>query len=85
MNPQQKIQETINELTALRGQVGVSPKWLNRTLSHLDNAFAAAGLVVVPGSLNDTPEAQQSSTADSGICICPEGAVDSGCPVHGQK
>lgn len=81
--PTQIIQEAIDNIKAMKGAVGVDPKWMNRTLSHLDNAFASATLIVRAGSLADTPEATSVSERD---CICPPGAVDKHCPVHtGQK
>lgn len=77
MNPSQIIKEAYDKVAAVKGSVGVDPKWLNRTLSHLDNAYASSTLIVRKGSLADSPDAQ-----NDGTCICPPGAVDSTCPVH---
>ena len=86
MSPAQIIQEAIDKLQGYKKSVGtgvgVDAKWTNRTLSHLDNAFASATLMVRAGSLADSPEAQSVSKRD---CSCPLGAVDSNCPTHGQK
>ena len=81
--PQQIVQEAIDKLDAIKKSkaVGVDPKWMNRTLSHLDNAYASSTLIVRAGSLADTPEATVQHD-----CSCPfPGTVDSNCPVHGQK
>lgn len=79
--PQQIVQEAIDKMTAIKQSkaIGVDPKWMNRTLSHLDNAYASSTLIVRAGSLADTPEAKDVSERD---CICPPGAVDKDCPVH---
>lgn len=79
MNPSQIIKQAYDQVAAIKGSVGVDPKWLNRTLSHLDNAFASSTLIVRSGSLADTPEAKLSNDK---TCICPSGAVDSSCPIH---
>jgi hypothetical protein len=79
--PQQIIQEAIDKISSMKKAVGVDPKWMNRTLSHLDNAFASSKLIIREGSLADSPEAQVHSET----CSCPTGAVDRTCPVHGQK
>lgn len=81
MNPSQIIQQAIDQISAMKKAVGVDPKWMNRTLSHLDNAYASSKLIIRDGSLAATPEA----SANSETCICPHGAEDSSCPVHGQK
>ena len=81
MNPSQIIKEAYDRIAAMKKAVGVDPKWMNRTLSHLDNAFASSKLIVRDGSLAATPEA----SALSETCICPTGAVDNTCPIHGQK
>lgn len=81
MTPQQIIKEAYDKIAAMKKAVGVDPKWMNRTLSHLDNAYAAAGLIIHPGTLADTPEAEKANTA----CICPPGALDKTCPMHGVK
>lgn len=84
--PTQIIQEAIDKLQAYKKSVGtgvgVDAKWTNRTLSHLDNAYASSTLMVRAGSLAAAPEAQSVSQRD---CICPSGAVDDSCPTHGQK
>jgi hypothetical protein len=81
--PQQVIEEAISKLNAMKKAVGVDPKWMNRTLSHLDNAWSTAHHIVRAGSLADTPEA---SSASSESCTCPfAGTVDSACPIHGRK
>lgn len=85
MNPSQIITEAIEKMTAIKksASVGVDPKWMNRTLSHLDNAYASSKLVIRTGSLADTPEANSVLTQD---CTCPfPEVVDENCPVHGQK
>lgn len=79
MNPSQIIKDAQDKLAQIKGTVGVDPKWFNRTMSHLDNAYASSTLIIRKGSLADTPEAQRS---DDKTCICPQGAVDSTCPVH---
>lgn len=81
MQPSQIIKEAYDKIAAMKKAVGVDPKWMNRTLSHLDNAYASSILIIRNGSLADTPEA----SVPSGTCTCPTGAVDSTCPVHGQK
>jgi hypothetical protein len=85
MSPSQIIQEAIDKLQAYKKSVGtgvgIDAKWTNRTLSHLDNAYAASKLIVRAGSLAAAPEA----SVPSETCSCPTGAVDSNCPVHGQK
>jgi hypothetical protein len=83
--PEAIIKRAIEDISGIKGKVGVDPKWLNRTLSHLDNAFASSTLIIRAGSLADTPEA--STTAPSGACICPpfSDIVDAACPVHGHK
>lgn len=85
MSPSQIIQEAIDKLQAYKKSVGtgvgVDAKWTNRTLSHLDNAYASSMLMVRAGSLAAAPEA----SVQSETCSCPPGAVDNTCPVHGQK
>ena len=85
MNPSQIIQEAIDKLTAYKKSIGsgigIDAKWTNRTMSHLDNAFASSKLMVREGSIAASPEA----SVHNGTCSCPQGAVDSTCPVHGQK
>jgi len=84
MLPSQIIQEAIEKIETIKKSkaIGVDPKWMNRTLSHLDNAFASSKLIVRTGSLADTPEA---SVQGNEMCICPQGAEDKTCPIHGQK
>lgn len=84
MNPPQIIQEAIDKLTAYKKSigtgVGIDAKWLNRTMSHLDNAWSSAHHIVRAGSLSDQAQQHESD------CICLPGAIDSNCPVHkGQK
>lgn len=80
--PQQIVKEAIDKLTAMKKAVGVDPKWMNRTLSHLDNAWSTSHHIVRSGSLADTPEA----IAPSETCSCPfDGIVDENCPIHGSK
>ncbi len=86
MNPSQIITEAIEKLTAIKksSSVGVDPKWMNRTLSHLDNAYASSKLIVRAGSLADTPEANTVQSKQDCTCPFPD-VVDENCPVHGQK
>jgi hypothetical protein len=80
--PQDIIKEAQDKLIAMKKAVGVDPKWMNRTLSHLDNAWSTAHHIVRAGSLADTPEA----SANSETCTCPfPNTVDKACPIHGQK
>ena len=84
-SPQEIIKSAIAQIEEIKKSkaVGVDPKWMNRTLSHLDNAYAASTLIVRAGSLADSPEAQSAMLRD---CTCPfPDTVDENCPVHGQK
>ena len=81
MPPRDLISKVIHDINSIKKMAGIDPKWLNRTLSHLDNAWAASYHIVKQGSLADTPEAKTSET-----CICPfPEVVDSSCSIHGQK
>lgn len=58
-----------------------SGEWKNRTISHLKNAYAAA--MIAEGQA--TPMHQPHDVKLQGGCICPPGAVDTECPVHGNS
>lgn len=78
MNLTEQIQNLITEAETMKSAVGVNKKYINKTIDRLTDAWLYSQQLIVPGSLADRPEAQSN-----GVCICPLGAVDKTCPIHG--
>jgi hypothetical protein len=84
MNLTQSINELVIQAEAMKKAVGVNKKYLNKTIDRLTDAWLYSQHIVLPGSLGDRPEAQAPTQQRPG-CICPAGAIDSDCPVHGSN
>ena len=70
MNPKDIIADAKSRVQQFRGSV--DPKWLNKTLSRLDDAWAMAHLLDADPAI------------DKAACTCPKGATDKECPIHGN-
>lgn len=70
---------------------GVDQKWANKTIARLEEAQLFSekmftgrvlGVPVSPSPMRGTP-AGTGNPNQHVACVCPTGAVDKDCPVHG--
>lgn len=83
--------EQINELvTAIKIDKAIIQPWRNKAVARLEEAQAFVRMgktstrIVDEAAYFRTPEGAGIQPVRTNGCICPEGALDSLCPVHGQ-
>jgi hypothetical protein len=85
----QHIRDLLTVARELKQRPGVDKKALNKTIARLEEAELWAGKIWSPGHITGPAPRQQINGSEQGEtpegCICPRGAVYSGCPAITHK
>lgn len=76
------IGDLITVATEMRNAPGMDKKWLNKTISRLEDAQVFATLAIEQRQGSERYSFDPNSTAD---CNCVPGAVSATCPIHNKK
>lgn len=81
------ISEAIARAEELRKGGGVDKKAMNKVIARLEEAWLWSQHIAKSDSLDDAANmASLTQTAPTtNICLCPLGAIDTNCPIHGGK
>lgn len=88
------ISDLITVATEMKKQPSSDKKALNKTIARLEEAALWAKQinqgnmngVVSPQSIDGVHQPVSANNNNQHVgCTCPEGAIDSQCPVHGTK
>lgn len=74
-------------IEAVKADKDIAQPWRNKVVSRLDEVQAILEKGQRMTNIKPpvgTPEPLHTPTGEPMNCVCPEGAIDTACPVHGK-